>query len=93
MTVDATPTKVVLLLGAGFSRFAGLPVMSEFGDPIWHRDRIARLIGPVDALSKGGQAAQSAPALLKAGRTFELFQQYCDSARTFLTTSSAISRC
>jgi hypothetical protein len=65
----------VLFLGAGFSKGAGLPTMSEFG---------TESDNELLALKISNNKRDSTPYLTKAGDIFEKFQSYCKRADSFV---------
>lgn len=71
---------IVLFIGAGFSRSAGLPVISEFGTEA-KKDH-AGLTKHAVAARKSGEFRHAAPMLVDAATTFELFQTLCKEATT-----------
>jgi len=64
---------IVLFLGAGFSRFAGLPTMAEFGDESERE---------LSNLKKENKPATK--ILIPAGEIFEKFQKLCENAKGFV---------
>lgn len=66
---------IVLFLGAGFSKEAGLPTISEFGAE--SADQLFRLKRPHNI-------RKSTPYLVEAGDIFARFQEYCKKAKRFI---------
>lgn len=64
---------IVLFLGAGFSHFAGLPTMAEFGDE--SEKELYKLEN--DEIN---QKKKAKPMLCEAGKTFQTFQKFCENA-------------
>ncbi len=67
---------LVLLLGAGFSSYAGLPTMAQFGG-VFH-ERMRRLKEPIEIGIVG------AKKLEESGRTFDQFRHYCRRSLSFI---------
>lgn len=66
---------IVLFLGAGFSKDAGLPTISEFGDE--SSDQLSRLKSPHNK-------RKSTQYLTEAGGIFVKFQGHCEKAKRFI---------
>lgn len=67
--------RVVLFMGAGFTKEAGLPIMSEFGG-----ESTKQLL----SLKRPRNRRDSTPYLIKAGDIFVKFQKYCEKAKSFV---------
>ncbi len=72
---------LVLLLGAGFSCYAGLPTMAQFGG-VFH-NRLKRV---VDARAYGTLGADD---LLNAGQTFAQFRDFCRRGAAFVNVDTS----
>lgn len=71
---------IVLFLGAGFSRAAGLPVMSEFGT--MSKQDFETLQKHAVADPNSSKYREAAPMLVQAARTYYSFQNQCTTAPT-----------
>ena len=70
MTSNKRQREIVLFLGAGFSRGAGLPTMGQFGEESDYE------FMQIDERHKDDRYAGQ--MLYNAGRVFQRFQQYCE---------------
>lgn len=76
---------LVLVLGAGFSSYAGLPTMAQFGG-VFH-DRLQRVVNAVNAKdpeTKKPRPILGADQLQRAGETYREFRDYCRRALRFI---------
>ncbi|MBI4843899.1 MAG: SIR2 family protein [Nitrospirae bacterium] len=71
---------IIFFIGAGFSRNAGLPMMSEFGTEA-KKDHYG-LAKHASADRESGLFRHAAPMLVEAAETFELFQVFMQRAYT-----------
>ncbi len=76
MVASKAERDLVLFLGAGFSRDAGLPIMSEFGASSRRAYRRCRM--KQDRREMG-------PIYVKAGAVFRKFQQFCSRGGSVLS--------
>lgn len=66
---------IVLFLGAGFSRAAGLPVMSEFGTE--SKQDFYKLQEHADADTNSSKYREAAPMWVQAAKTYYAFKNQC----------------
>ena len=74
---------IVLFLGAGFSCDAGLPTMSKFGTAAEHE-----LKKEINEWSNNKNYDDPIKYFTRAGYIFKGFQDYCETAKKFISFNS-----